>query len=152
MENIMFSDQSIGFLKVTKKWTYFISIIGFVGVGFMVLAGLLMGIIFSVIDVFSGVPDVPDFPFGILGFIYIIMAVIYFFPVYYLYKFSQDLGYGLRLMDEVRINSAFRFLKKHFKFIGILIIVLIAIYIIFIAGIVIASVAGAFSGGNSLFV
>jgi len=151
MENILLSDQSIKFLKETKKWTYFLAILGFVGVGIMVLAGLFMGIIFSVIDVFGEIPNKPNFPFGVLGFIYVIMGVIYFFPVYYLYKFSQDLGYGLQTMDEVKLSSAFRFLKKHFKFIGILIIVLIAFYILIIIVMVIAGVAGAFSGGDYLF-
>ena len=148
MEQLVLSDQSIGFLKETKKWTYFLSILGFIGVAIMVLAGLIMGVVFSVVDVFSEIPNKPNFPLGLIGFIYIILAGVYFFPVYYLYKFSKDVGYALMVRDETRLAAAFRFLKKHFKFIGIMIIVLIALYIVILIAFVIIGVAGVFSNGD----
>lgn len=152
MEQLKLSDEATAFLREAKTWSLFLSILGFIGVGMMVLAGIFVGVFFSVMDIFENIPNTPDFPFGLLGFLYIILAVVYFFPVYYLYKFSNDLGSALLAHDEVRLTSAFRFLKKHFKFIGIMIICLIAFYIILMIVFAILGATGVFSGGGSMFV
>ena len=151
MEQIVLSDQSIGFLKEIKKWTFFLSILGFIGAGFMFLAGVMMSVIFSVIDIFADLPDKPNFPFGLIGLLYVAIAVVYFFPAYYLYKFAKETGEALMVGDENRLASAFRFLKKHFKFIGIMAIVMIALYVLIIIVAIIVGVTSALSNGNGLF-
>ncbi len=93
----------------------------------------------------------PSFPFGLFGFLYIILAVIYFFPVYYLYKFSKDIGSALLYNNEEHLTSSFRFLKKHFKFIGIMIICMIAFYFVIFIVFAIIGAAGAFSNSSSMF-
>ena len=154
MEPLKLSDQSIGFLREAKTWTFFLSILGFIGVAFMVLAGILVSVVFTMIDIFKDMPNAPNFPFplGLIGLIYIILAVVYFFPVYYLYKFSKDIGTALLYFDEERLASAFRFLKKHFKFIGIMIICLIGFYIAVLITFVILGFTGVFSNAGSMFV
>jgi len=152
MEQLVLSDQSAAFLKEAKKWAYFLAIMGFIGTGLMVVAGIFMSVIFSVIDVFANIPDKPDFPFGLIGLLYVALAVVYFFPAYYLYKFSSEMSQALLVRDESHLSSAFRFLKKHFKFIGIMIIVMIALYIIVIIVFVIVGVTSALSTNTGLFV
>lgn len=152
MEPLKLTDQSIGFLREAKTWTFFLAILGFIGVAMMVLAGIFMGIFFTVIDVFKDVPNLPNFPFGLFGFFYIILAVVYYFPVYYLYKFSKDLGSALLYQDEERLTSSFMYLKKHFKYIGIMIICLIAFYIVAMIILMIVGVSGALAGSSPMFV
>jgi len=103
MDQLILSDQATGFLRETKKWTYFLAIMGFIGAAFMLLAGVIMTIVFSVVDVFANMPDKPDFPFGLLGLLYVVLAVVYFFPAYYLYKFSREMGDELILEGEGKI-------------------------------------------------
>jgi hypothetical protein len=39
--NLYLNQEARGFLKETAKWAYFLSILGFVGIGFMVVLALL---------------------------------------------------------------------------------------------------------------
>ena len=140
MDQLTLSEQSVSFLRETKKWTYFLAIMGFVGAAFMLLAGIFMTIVFSVVDVFANMPNKPEFPFALLGILYVFLAVVYFFPAYYLYKFSKEMSDALLAWDDTKLTSAIRYLKKHFKFIGIMIIAVIALYIVLIIVMVIVGV------------
>jgi len=149
MDQLMLSDQATGFLRETKKWTYFLAIMGFIGAAFILLVGIIMTIVFSVVDVFANMPDKPDFPFpfALIGVLYIVLAVVYFFPAYYLYKFSKEMGDALLAWNETKLTSAIRYLKKHFKFIGIMIIAMIALYIVLIIVLVIVGVMSTLPAG-----
>ena len=113
-----------GFLFETAKWGKFIAIVGYVGMGIMIILGLLVMIGKSSFGQFTG----HNSTVGILGIIYIIMAIIYYFPVTYLYKFSKQIRNGLLANDELSITTGFSNLKSLFKFTAILIIVMLAMY------------------------
>ncbi len=99
------------------------------------MGGLIFGVVFS----FIGDDMMPTpFPLGIFGFLYLIIAAVYFFPVFYLYKFATKayeavIGYNSNTLEVAVLN-----LKSYFKFIGILIIVMLSLYfvgiIVMIAG------------------
>ena len=132
-EPVKLTEEITGFLLETSKWTKFLSVLGFVGIALLVLIGggiSLLG---------SSLPTVPNFPmkFGFIGFIYVLLALLYFFPTYYLYKFSINLKNGLEDDDQSVFTSAFGYLKSTFKFMGVLAIVLISIYVLVIIGAVI---------------
>lgn len=121
---------SINFLKEIAKWTKFISIVGFVLVGFMVIAGLSMGSLMSTFA--SMIPDEAPaamaFTGGIFGAVYILMALLYAIPVYYLYKFSSKLKTAIQQHNEAALEESLKNLKSHYKFLGIVLIIFIAIY------------------------
>ena len=76
------------------------------------------------------------FTSGILGFIYVIIALIYFFPISYLFKFAKKMKNALKSSDNTELTSAFSNLKSHYKFIGIFTIIILSLYVlIFIIGI-----------------
>ena len=156
MEQLTLSEQAAGFLKETKKWAYFLAIMGFIGAAILLLIGIFMSVFFSAVDIFANLPERPDFPFpfGIIGMLYAVLAVVYFFPAYYLYKFSKEMSEALLIRDEAHLTAAFRFLKKHFKFIGIMVIVMIALYIVLVIGLVIFGMMSVLpaGGGTSSFV
>jgi len=136
------SEEIKGYLRETSTWTLFLSILGFVGIGFMVLAGIFMSVLFAS----TGVQD----PYESLGFsmswmggFYIILAVVYFFPVLYLFKFSRKMKSAITSKNNNDLTTAFQNLKSHYKFVGILTIALIALYILF-AIFIGASAAAAF--------
>ena len=134
------------FLRETAKWTTFLSILGFILIAFMVLAGIamfaaggMMGASEDMEGMPSGMGAMALFSGGVLGTIYIVAALLYFFPVYYLYKFSSKLKTAFSNNNNEQLTSAFENLKSHYKFLGILAIITIIMYIL---GIIIAVVAG----------
>ena len=131
-ENLVIDWRSKEFLKETAKWTKFLAILGFVGIGFMVLGSLVM--LFAPSSLMSN----GDFPFGgkiFMMLLYLAFAVLYYFPISYLYQFSENTKKAIENNDNNAIRDAFEFLKSHYKFMGILTIILLAFYaiIIFIA-------------------
>lgn len=137
MEQANLSTTTLKWLFDTARWARFIAIIGFIFIGFMAIIGILIGPILSTLN--EDMTNVSAFPLisnGILSVIYIIVAAIYFFPVYYLFLFSNKVMKAYKAEDEESLNSSFQYLKKHFKFIGILLIIALAIYtLMFIGGI-----------------
>lgn len=78
---------------------------------------------------FSSLSNV-NFPLGVLGFVYIIIAVVYYFPVNYLYKFSSQMRTGIDSNNQELMTLGFENLKSLFKFIGVATIVVISIYVL----------------------
>ncbi|MFZ4740602.1 MAG: DUF5362 family protein [Bacteroidales bacterium] len=116
------------FLLETSRWGKFLAIVGYIGKGLLILLALFMMFGLSHFSPFSAMP----YPMGIFGFVYIIMAIIYYFPATYLYKFSVQMKQGLLSNDQMTVNSGFQNLKSIFKFMGIFTIVILSIYGLFL--------------------
>lgn len=128
-ENLIIDWRSKEFLKETAKWTKFLAILGFVGIGLMVLVSLVM--LFAPSSLMSN----GDFPFGgkiFMMLLYLAFAVLYYFPISYLYQFSEKTKKAIENNDNNAIRDAFEFLKSHYKFMGILTIILLSFYAIMI--------------------
>ena len=128
-ENLVIDWRSKEFLKETAKWTKFLAILGFVGIGLMVLGSLVM--LFAPSSLMSN----GDFPFGgkiFLILLYLAFAVLYYFPISYLYQFSENTKKAIENNDNNAVRDAFEFLKSHYKFMGILTIILLSFYAIMI--------------------
>jgi hypothetical protein len=106
-------------LKETAKWAYFLSILGFIFIGFMILSSIFIG-------VKSGLGSLGIF----MTVFYLVMVVIYIFPVYHLFKFSINMKVAINENNNQALTDGFEFLKSHYKFLGIFAIVMIAVYII----------------------
>lgn len=120
---IELTKESIFYYDQIRKWTTFFSILGFVFIGLMSIFGIFAGSIFSKFGQVN-----PGFSY-FFGFVYLIFAVIYFFPVLYLYRFSVSSGRAIKNRDSNEIVKAFKNLKSHYQFIGILVIILLALYL-----------------------
>ncbi len=142
-QKITLTPNAIRFLFEIRKWASFLAIMGFIGIGFIVLLALFAGVIFSVLPM--GDADMP-FPGIIFSIIYLALAGVYFFPVYYLYQFTTRLKTALMQRSDEFLEAAMGFLKSHYKFIGIFTIVMLALYPIIM---IVAVVFGVMSGmGN----
>jgi hypothetical protein len=126
-DKIELSVESKRYLKGASNWAKFLAILGFIGVGIMVVFGLSFGAIMSAIN-----PDFHDLPAPEMAFglIYIIIALVYFFPVLYLYRFVNHSHRAVSFSDSFQLSEALKNLKLHYQFIGILAIIMIGIYII----------------------
>ncbi|OQP40869.1 hypothetical protein A4H97_14770 [Niastella yeongjuensis] len=135
--------QSISYLGETARWAKFLSIVGFVVCGIMILFALFFGSIMATIgrissnsDSFSSALGVGNYAFSA---VYIIIALLYFFPCLYLFNFSAKMQMALRNNDQTNLNTAFGNLKSCFKFVGILTIVVLSFYLL--GTVVVVSVA-----------
>lgn len=130
---LQLNQTAIQYLKESAKWSLFLAILGFIGIGFMLLAAIAMGSIMS-----SGLGAATPMAGmgGMLSGLYVVMALLYFFPVYYLYKYAADMKTALNTRNNELLTSALGYLKSHHKFLGISIIVIISLYILAIIGFV----------------
>lgn len=121
-----------GYLSETAKWCKFLSIIGFIMVGLMVILAIFMG---TAMQNLSGAfPDSgnalydPSLFSGMFTFLYLLFALFYFFPTLYLYRFSTEMQTALRTSDQQALTTSFSNLKSVFKFWGIFMIVILGFY------------------------
>jgi hypothetical protein len=112
------------YLTICAKWGKFLAITGYIGMGFLILIGFIMMIAMP----FSGESAALKFPTGLIGLLYLVIGIIYFFPVTFLYRFSEKTRQGLIAQDPNSLTSGFSNLKSLFKFMGIFTIVMLAIY------------------------
>jgi hypothetical protein len=141
MDNIPVTELAISTsarynLKITGQWARFIAIVGFVFTGLLVAFGFSFGFMMQAISGGAALQGVPTF---LMGMIYLIIGVLYFFPLLFLYRFSRYTKKGLRDMDQPAMDQAFSNLRSHLTFIGIMTAIAIAIYLM--AGIIFALVA-----------
>ena len=138
--NLALNEQAVAALRESAKWCLFLSILGFIGIALLVMGGLFMSV------AMSAIPDNPAFggsmnPFGAIkayiGIMYIVIAVLYFFPIYYLYKYATGIKRALESSNSDVLSDALVNLKSHHKFLGITAIVIISLYIIIIIGVII---------------
>lgn len=119
--------ETTSYLGETAKWAKFLSIVGFVFCGFMVVAALFAGTIAATLNPLGGT-------MGAGGFMQIVlliaMVALYFFPCLYLFNFAKKMQLALRNNDQINLNDSFKSLKSNFKYVGILTIVIISFYTI----------------------
>jgi hypothetical protein len=127
-ENLTLNAESLNYLSETRKWTMFFAILGFIGIGFMVLGAFFMGIVSSVGGAFGGMQE--TWILGVISIVYLAMAGLYVFPVLYLMRFSTKIKSAVETSDQNNLAIAFQNLKSHFKYMGILTISIIGLYIL----------------------
>lgn len=145
------NELAIDSLKTSAKWSTFLAIIGFIGIAFLLLAALFAG---TALSAMSNNPELHELqemqgmhnmhgmnPFeSILRFLpvlYVILAIIYFFPVYYLFKYASGMKKALNFRKSEMVAEALTYLKSHHKFLGIMTIVVISLYFLFFIGAII---------------
>ena len=125
-ESLQISESAETYLKETSSWTSFIAIIGFILIGLLVI----VAIGFSIFLPAANNQNIAPVSGLVLGIIYILMGLLYFFPVLYLYKFSTNMKKAIEKKSSKNLDDAFKNIKSHYKFAGIFTIIFIALYIL----------------------
>lgn len=118
------SDEIKNYLLEIAKWGKFLAIVGYVGMALLVLIALGVMVGFS----FLNNDTEGTFPMAALGLVYIVLAVVYYFPISYLYRFSVQMKEGMATDNHQSVTAGFENLKSLFKFMGIFTIVILSIY------------------------
>jgi len=141
IEPLVINDQAAASLAETRKWTNFFGIIGIIMIAFMLLASLVMVFVLPFMNQENG----QTFPALAAGILYLVFSAVYVLPVIYLLKFSKKMRESLTTRNEDVTASAFQNLALHFRTVGIITIVFISLYIVFILAMIIFGM-GLFAG------
>ena len=122
-------------LNETARWGKFLAILGFIICGLIIIIGLFFGTIFS--SLVNRSPDLSyqgnmsSGSFGALAAVfYIIIAVVYFFPCLFLYRFSTKMKTALNGNEQTDLTLAFQNLKSLFRYVGVITVIVLAIYLV----------------------
>lgn len=118
-------------LTSTRKWASFISITAIILLGFFVVFGFSFSFF---VKIFMGEEMPFDNNFSYIGFLYLVLALIYFFPFLFLYQFSNHIKKAFQSGRQESLNLAFVKLNSHYNYMGIMLIIMVAIYVLMIVG------------------
>jgi len=118
------SEQAKQHLLEASKWAIFISIVGFIAIALLVVMSFSIGAIMANLPEGSLGGISPTF----FSFFYLIMAGIYFIPVFYLFQFGQKTKEAIVNEDNSLLTFGLKKLKAHYKFLGIVLVIGIALY------------------------
>jgi hypothetical protein len=114
----------VEYLRETKPWVRFMSVIMFVMVGL-----ILIGSVFMLLIPAGGI---------FLALIYVAMGVLYLFPAYFLHQYASAIRSLERGGGDVAMEDALRSQKSFWRFVGILTLIIMVIYgiilVVFILG------------------
>jgi hypothetical protein len=119
------SARTMELLRQTRPWVLFISILGFILAGLMVIGGL--GVF--AMEMMSGGTGVPAW----LGMAYIAFAAVYLFPSLYLCRYGMRIGSLLARGQVEDLERALESQKSFWRLSGIIVIAVIVVYIAVVA-------------------
>jgi len=124
IRRIEIEQDSINYLNTTRKWTMLFAILGFIGVGLIVIIGLFTGVFLSA---FKIAKTTYGFPEWMVFVIILAFAVICFFPVFFLFRFSNHTSNAVHSLDRKEMKKALKNLKSYYVYIGVLTIIFLVI-------------------------
>ncbi len=119
-------------LSATRSWVKLCSVLGFISTGFIALAAigmLLSGSLMSGVDGGESA-GMAVASFGLLGALYLLMAVLYFVPSLFLFKYSTAISNAEQTHSAADVAHALTMQKSFWKFVGIAALILVVIMIL----------------------
>ncbi|MCX6330886.1 MAG: hypothetical protein NTZ85_15400 [Bacteroidia bacterium] len=128
IRKIELEEEALKDLDTTRKWSMFLAILGFILIGILVIGSVIAGVNLSkAISRSGGVLGMKEI---LVSLSILVFAVIYFFPVFNLYRFSKYTSNAVKSLDKQEIQKAFKCLRKYYVYIGILAIIALVVYTI----------------------
>ncbi len=130
------------YLLATGPWVRFLSVMGFIGCGLMVVAALAMMAVGGLAGRGGRGPELPV-PGAVLGLIYLVLAGLYMVPACLLSSYASAIKRYRYSAASGDVEAALKSQKSFWKFMGIMTIVVMSFYLV---GILIALVIGVSMG------
>jgi uncharacterized membrane protein YjgN (DUF898 family) len=137
--------QSVNYLSEAARWSRLLSIVGFIYCGIMAVCGLFLGSMMTKMMMSSiGGNDAVMSGVGtaFVSFFIILMALILFFPAYYLFNFSTKVRRALHNNDQAVLTDSLKNLKSFFKFCGVFVIIILSFYALALISAIIGAMVG----------
>lgn len=145
------SVQDAEALRKTAKWARFLAIVGFVMIGFVLLIGFSMaGFMATLLSMRSEMmgdvmPEGLDQMGGGFVGVFLIIGALYFVPMLLLFQFATRTLRSLAgSFDPITFTSGLEAHRRLYKFMGILMAIVLSIYALMF--LFFALIAGAMSG------
>jgi hypothetical protein len=136
-------------LRRTRGWVLFFSIMLWIGAVFLLVGGLIMigigllGGAGSAMGEMSGMGAAEAGVMAGMAFVYLILAVFYIYPALKLGKFAARIRDLAAVPSEQNLVAALNEQRAFWKYVGIMVIVMIALYIVIFAVAMVVGIAGA---------
>ncbi len=142
------SPGTIAALAGTKPWVRFLSVMMWIGVALMLVVGILMATVLNSIMAATQ----PSGPFGksfgsFMGVLYIVMSFFYIYPALKLGNFASKIKDLMNSRSVTDLDAALNQQRQLWKFVGIIMIVIISLYILIAIG---AGVVGVMSASKGM--
>jgi hypothetical protein len=128
-------------LNTLRKWTMFLAVTGFIFWGLIIILGLITGTFLTAFNLSGKTQGIPD---TLVLAAFIGLAMIIFFPVLFLFRFSKHTSNAVSTLDRKELHKAIKYLKRYFIYIGVLLLIIISAYI---AGLILAGTSATFLNG-----
>ena len=119
-------------LAEAARWGKFLAIVGFIMCGLIIVFGIFFGSMFGTMsNRYGRYEDLPMNTNGLgamMAIIYVIIAVVYFFPCLFLFRFANKMKNALATNTQNTLNSSFQNLKALFRYMGVITIIVLIIY------------------------
>lgn len=140
--------STVAMLAATKPWVRFMSVLMWIGVAFLLLGALGMGAVSMMGLAKQGKPS----PFGgaeliVIAVIYGVMAFVYIYPAIKLWKYANRIGTLGSTRAVTDLDAALNEQRAFWKFIGIMTILMISLYVVAIIGFVAFGASAAMKSG-----
>lgn len=125
-------------LSETARWARFLAIVGLVSVVLLVVGGVFYSIwitslMQSMQDTYGSSFPSRNYSNGMVigsAAMFIIAAVVAFFPMLYLLRFANQMRTALNGNDQQNLNTSFQNLKIYFRYLGIITIIALGLWIL----------------------
>ena len=131
------SPGTIAALVGTKPWVRFISVMLWIGIGFMIIGALAIGGLMAAgLSGASKAGPLGGYEMVIIAVMYGVMAFLYIYPAVKLWAFANRIGSLNSTRAVADLDAALNEQRRFWKFFGIMMIVMICLYGVFIIGMV----------------
>jgi hypothetical protein len=129
---LIITEDIRSYIYQAAKWAKFLSIVGFIVTGLMVMIAL------SVQSVMQSLSEIPAYSglaalgSGVITFFYLLLALLYCYPSYLMYKFSSSAKLAVLYGNQESLSEAMIKMKSIFKFFGIITVIFISMYVLMV--------------------
>ena len=127
--DLQVSPQAQSYLTESARWGKFLAIMGFILCGLLAVVAFFLPAFLTRLPPYNSMPGA--YTSGMqagMTILYLLFALLLFFPCMYLYKFSVKMQSAVKSVSQENFDESLINLKSMFKFYGILTIILFSFY------------------------
>lgn len=131
--DLQVSPGGLSYLTESARWGKFLAIMGFILCGFMVLLAFFIPALFTQIPPYNSMSSSMSSGVKVgMTIVYLFLALMMFFPCFYLYKFSVKMQSAVKSVSQENFDESLMNLKSMFKFYGVFTIIILSLYALII--------------------
>ena len=119
-------------LGEAARWGKFLAIMGFILCGLFVVMGLFFSTMMASLGTYSSSygSGAASGIGALMAIVYIIVALVYFFPCLFLFRFANKMKIALLTNEQDSLNGSFQNLKAFLRYFGIITIIFLVLWVL----------------------